>query len=92
MRQSDHGPLGDGRVFMQDLLNLAWIHVVAAPDDQVFLSVDDVVIAFLAHPGHVGGVDADGMAARVCGSLGSLRGCRVSGQDHTVRHCGLAAL
>ena len=37
MRDSDHGDLSDGLVLVQDLLDLARVHVVPAADDQVLL-------------------------------------------------------
>src|SRR5262249_6385683 len=53
VRDADHGGLGDGRVLVQDLLDLPRVDVVAAPDDQVFAPVDDEVEAVVVDPGQV---------------------------------------
>ena len=69
MRDADHGHLGDGRVLVQHLLDLPRVHVVAAPDDQVLLPVDDVVVAVGVHPGHVAGAEPS-VGDRLGGGLG----------------------
>ena len=68
MRDSDHGALVDGRVLVEDLLDLARVDVVAAPDDQVFLAVDDEVVAVGVDPRQVAGAEpavADRLGGRV---------------------------
>jgi hypothetical protein len=52
----DDGGLGDGGVLVEDLLDLPWVDVVAAADDEVLLAVDDVVVAVAVHPGQIAGV------------------------------------
>src|SRR5215469_1136480 len=53
MGQPDHGDLRDGRMLVQDFLDLTRVHVVTAPDDEVLLAVDNVVVAVLVYPRHV---------------------------------------
>ena len=57
VRDADHRRLGDGRVLVEHLLDLPRVDVVAAPDDQVLLPVDDVVVAVVVHPGQVAGAE-----------------------------------
>src|SRR4051812_47432316 len=54
---ADHRRLGDRRVLVQDLLDLARIDVVAAADDHVLLAVDDEEVAILVELRHVAGVE-----------------------------------
>jgi hypothetical protein len=57
VRDADHGGLGDRRVLVDDLLDLSGIDVVAAPDDQALLPVDDRVVAVLVTGGEVTGLE-----------------------------------
>src|ERR1700677_5382595 len=71
VRQPDDGGLGDRRVLVEDLLDLARVHVVAAADDQVLLPVDDVEVAAGVDPGQVAGVEP-AVADRLGGGLRAL--------------------
>ena len=44
-------------MLVEDLLDLTGVDVEAAPDDEVLLAVDDVVVAVVVHPGHVAGLE-----------------------------------
>src|SRR5581483_10869408 len=54
---ADYGRLGDRRVGIEHLLDLARIDVEAAPDDQLLLPVDDEEEAVLVDVAHVAGVE-----------------------------------
>src|ERR1022692_2891465 len=53
MGDPDDSGLGDRRVLVQDLLDLARVDVVAAANDQLLLAVHDEEVAVLVHPGEV---------------------------------------
>src|SRR4029078_1140648 len=55
----DHGHLAHRRVLVQDFLDLAWVDVVAAPDDHVLLAVDNVEVAVLVDLGQVSAAAPD---------------------------------
>src|SRR5690349_3787704 len=56
VRDADDGGFGDGRVGVQDVLDLAGVDVVAAADDEVLLAVDDEHEAVLVDEAEVAGV------------------------------------
>src|ERR1017187_5398261 len=51
MRDSNHGPLSAAMMLVEDLLNLARVHVVPAADDQVLLAADNEEIAVVVQIG-----------------------------------------
>ena len=57
MGHGDDRGLADGLVLVEDLLDLARVHVVAAADDQLLLAVDDEEVAVLVDLGHVAGLE-----------------------------------
>src|SRR6266496_6026430 len=71
MRHPDDRRLGDGRVLVEDLLDLPRVDVVAAADDQVLLAVDDEEVTLLVDPAHIAGVDPAGPDG-VLGRLGPV--------------------
>ncbi len=54
--EPDDGDLADARVSKQEILELARIDVLAAPDDHVLDAADDVAVAVVGHRGEVAGV------------------------------------
>src|SRR5271166_2450057 len=57
MQDPDHGNLGDRRVLIQDLLDLARIDIEPAADDHVLLPVDNVEVAILVDSAEVTGAE-----------------------------------
>ncbi len=53
--QADDRRLQHARMLVEDLLDLPGVDVEPAPDNQVLLAVDDVVVAVLVHGGEVPG-------------------------------------
>src|SRR3954452_12821636 len=53
MWHADHRRVAYRGMLVEHLFDLTWVDVVSAPDDQVLLPVDDVVVAVLVDPGHV---------------------------------------
>ena len=70
--QADDGDLGDGRVVVEELLDLGRVDVLAAPDDQLLAPADDPVVAVVAAAGQVAGVEP---AVGVDRPARSPRGC-----------------
>src|SRR5258705_8901910 len=68
---ADDGGLGDGGMLVEHLLDLARIHVVAAADDELLLSIDDVVAAVFVDSTDVTGGEPAVDDARL-GGLGQL--------------------
>src|SRR5215216_349210 len=54
---ADDGGLGDRGVLVEDLFDLARVHVVAAADDHLLLAVDDEEVAVLVDLAHVAGAE-----------------------------------
>src|SRR3954464_4765022 len=77
VRDAHDGGFPDARVLVEDLLDLARGHVVAAADDQVLLAVDDEEVTVLVDTGHVAGVEP----AAAHGLLGRVRALPVAPHD-----------
>src|SRR5690606_41246191 len=55
MGDTDDGAFADPRDFVDKALNLFWVDVIAAGDDEVLGAADDAVIAILIAAGHIAG-------------------------------------
>ena len=69
MRHTDHRGFADGGMLVEDVLDLARIHVVSATDDHVLLAIDDEEVTVLVDPGQVAGAEPAVIVDRVCGGL-----------------------
>ena len=68
VRHPDHGDLDDVGVGVDDLLDLARVHVHAAAQDHVLLAVDDREVALVVHGREVAGAEpavGDGLGGRL---------------------------
>ena len=75
MGNADHGALVHGGVLVEDLLDLPGIDVVAAPNDQLLLAVDDEVVAVVVDARQVAAVKppvgGDRLRCRVWAAAGT---------------------
>src|SRR4029434_8757087 len=84
---ADHLDVADGRVPVEELLDLAWIDVLAAADDHVLDPADDVGVAVGVHGRQVAGVHPARLVDGLAGGLGVVP---VAEHDHVPAGAQLA--
>src|SRR5207244_4278619 len=80
VRYADHLYVGDVRVGVEELLDLARVDVLSAADDHVLDPADDVHVAVGAHHREIPGVHPPGLVDR----LGGLRRLIPVAEHHRV--------